>query len=355
MRVGIIAPPWLPVPPPGYGGTEVVVDQLARGIQAAGHDVLLCATADSTCPVPIAATFPRAVGTAGLGSAPELSHVIAGYAAVADWGADVVHDHTLVGPLYGTRTGIPIVTTNHGPFEGELAEYYRIIAEDVAVVAISRHHASTAGATPIAAVIYHGLDVDAITPGAGGGGFALFLGRMNPCKGADRAIRIAKAAGVPLKIASKLQEPEEEAYFREAVEPLLGGSVEFLGEVGAAPKDELLADAMCLLNPVNWAEPFGMVMAEALAHGTPVLAMPCGSVPELIDDGITGFIRGTEQQLSEALPEVSRLNRTLCRQAAVERFSTGRMVDDHLALYRRVVMTAHGPLYEPTIGGTAAR
>jgi glycosyltransferase involved in cell wall biosynthesis len=192
MRVGIIAPPWLPIPPPGYGGTEVVVDQLATGIQAAGHDVLLCATADSTCPVPIAATFPRAVGTAGLGSAPELSHVIAGYAAVAEWGADVVHDHTLVGPLYGTRTGIPIVTTNHGPFEGELAEYYRVIAEDVAVVAISRHHASTAGATPIAAVIYHGLDVDAITPGAGGGGFALFLGRMNPCKGVDRAIRMPR-------------------------------------------------------------------------------------------------------------------------------------------------------------------
>jgi glycosyltransferase involved in cell wall biosynthesis len=125
--------------------------------------------------------------------------------------------------------------------------------------------------------------------------------------------------------------------------------------VGAPAKYELLADAMCLLNPVNWSEPFGMVMAEALAHGTPVLAMPCGSVPELIDDGITGFIRGTEQELSEALPEVSRLNRTLCRQAAVERFSTGRMVDDHLALYRRVVMTAHGPLYEPTIGATAAR
>ena len=136
MRIGIIAPPWLPVPPPGYGGTEVVVDHLARGIETAGHEVLLCATADSTCPVPIVSTFPRAVGTAGLGSAPELSHVIAGYAAVVDWGADVVHDHTLVGPLYGTRTGVPIVTTNHGPFEGELAEYYRIVAEDVGVVAI---------------------------------------------------------------------------------------------------------------------------------------------------------------------------------------------------------------------------
>jgi glycosyltransferase involved in cell wall biosynthesis len=337
VRIGIIAPPWLPVPPPGYGGTEVVVDHLARGVQTAGHEVLLCATADSTCPVPIASTFPRAVGTAGPGSAPELSHVIAGYAAVVDWGADVVHDHTLVGPLYGTRTGVPIVTTNHGPFEGELAEYYRIVAEDVGVVAISRHHASTAGATPIAAVIHHGLDVDAITPGPGRGGFALFLGRMNPDKGADRAIRIAKAAGVPLKIASKMQEPEEEAYFHEAVEPLLGGNVEFLGEVDGAAKDDLLSDALCLLNPVDWPEPFGMVMAEALAHGTPVLAMPCGSVPELIDDGVTGFIRGTERELSEVLPEVSSLDRTVCRQAAVERFSTGRMVDDHLALYRSVV------------------
>jgi glycosyltransferase involved in cell wall biosynthesis len=134
-----------------------------------------------------------------------------------------------------------------------------------------------------------------------------------------------------------MQEPEEEAYFHEAVEPLLGGNVEFLGEVDSAAKDDLLSDALCLLNPVDWPEPFGMVMAEALAHGTPVLAMPCGSVPELIDDGVTGFIRGTERELSEALPEVSSLDRTVCRQAAVERFSTGRMVDDHLALYRSVV------------------
>jgi glycosyltransferase involved in cell wall biosynthesis len=233
VRIGIIAPPWLPVPPPGYGGTEVVVDHLARGVQTAGHEVLLCSTADSTA-VPTARGNVEAIGT---------------------------------------------------------------------------------------------------------GQFALFLGRMNPDKGADRAIRIAKGAGVPLKIASKMQEPEEEAYFHEAVEPLLGGNVEFLGEVDGAAKDDLLSDALCLLNPVDWPEPFGMVMAEALAHGTPVLAMPCGSVPELIDDGVTGFIRETERELSEALLEVSSLDRTVCRAAAVERFSTGRMVDDHLALYRSVVTT----------------
>jgi glycosyltransferase involved in cell wall biosynthesis len=337
VRIGIVAPPWVAVPPPGYGGIEVVVDNLARGLQDAGHDVLLCATGDSTCAVPMWTTLSHAVGTAGSGPAQEACHVMEAYAALLPWEADIVHDHTLVGPIYAERSGQSIVTTNHGPFADELSHYYRRIAPSVPIIAISHHQAATADGIPIAAVIHHGLDVDAIVPGDGRGGFALFLGRMNPAKGVDTAARVAAAAGVPLKIATKLNEPHEWEYFHTAVEPLLGGDVEYLGEVDAEAKHELLSDAFCLLNPIAWPEPFGMVMVESLAHGTPVVAMPHGSVPELIDDGTTGFVRSDEAGLAGAVLAAPELDRNLCREAAVERFSTRRMVEDHLALYRHLL------------------
>jgi glycosyltransferase involved in cell wall biosynthesis len=342
MRIGLIGPPWVPVPPPAYGGIEAVLDHLARGLQAAGHEVLLHAPADSTCPVPrttVAAAARDAHG--GQGSAVELDHVVGGYEAMLSWGPDVVHDHTLLGPTIGGPLGLPIVTTNHGPFAGELVGCYRSIGASIPVVAISRHQASTAGTTPIAAVIHHGIDIEAIRPGPGDGGYALFLGRMSPDKGVDAAARIAREAGVPLRIASRLSEPAEHEYFRRAVEPLLGGDIAYVGEVGGARKCELIGRAACLLNPIAWPEPFGMVMIEALARGTPVVATPCGSVPELIDDGLTGFVRATPEELAGALHRVPGLDRARCRATATQRFSTERMVADHVALYEQVLAGWH--------------
>ena len=336
MRIAIIAPPWVPVPPPAYGGTEAVLDALAAGLQAVGHDVLLYATGDSTCQVPTAWTLPSAVGTVGIVPATEINHVVHAYAAVHNWGADVVHDHTLVGPLYANRFPVPVVTTNHGPFDGELGPYYRVIGPTVPIVAISHHQASTAQGTPIAAVIHHGLDTAAHQVGEGRGGYALFLGRMTPEKGVDVAARVARAAGLPLKIAAKRREPAEQAYFDQAVAPLLGCGVEYLGEVGGTEKIQLLGDALCLLNPVQWPEPFGMVMIEALACGTPVVATPCGSVPEIVDDRVTGFVRTTEAGLIDALHHVGEIDRALCRRSADERFTAARMVTEHLSLYRHL-------------------
>jgi glycosyltransferase involved in cell wall biosynthesis len=146
MRIAIIAPPWVPVPPPAYGGIETVLDALATGLQALGHDVLLYATGDSTCEVPTAWSLPRAAGTEGIAPATEIDHIVHAYPAVLDWGAHVVHDHTLAGPLYADRFRVPVVTTNHGPFDGELGEYYRAISATVPVIAISRHQAGTADA-----------------------------------------------------------------------------------------------------------------------------------------------------------------------------------------------------------------
>ncbi len=313
-----------------------MLDNLARGLEAAGHEVLMFATGDSTCAVPVRWTLERAAGTVGSDPTTELRHVVAAYEAARDWGADVVHDHTLVGPLYSQRLPMPVVTTNHGPFSGVLGNYYRTIGGHVPIIAISHDQASRAVDTAVAAVIHHGIDVESFPLGRGDRGYALFLGRMNPDKGAHVAARIARRAGVALKIAAKMREPAERHYFEAEVEPLLGGDVEMLGEVGGEHKLELLAGASCLLNPIAWPEPFGMVMIEALACGTPVVATPRGSVPEIVDDGVTGFVRSDEGELAEAVERCADLDRARCRKEASLRFSTERMVRDHLRAYEEV-------------------
>jgi glycosyltransferase involved in cell wall biosynthesis len=337
VRIAIVAPPWVPIPPPAYGGTEGVIDGLARGLVAAGHEVLLYATGDSTCPVPTGWVLEEAAGVGTAGAATELRHVVNAYDIILDWDADVVHDHTLVGPVYADRfDDLPVLTTNHGPFQSELGDFYGAIGDRVPIIAISHHQASTAGRIPVAAVIHHGIDVDRFEPGPGEGGYALFLGRMCAEKGVRTAALVARAAGMPLKIAAKVREPHEQAYFESCVAPLVGDGVEFLGEVGRAEKIALLRDARCLLNPIDWPEPFGMVMIEALACGTPVVATPMGSVPEIVDDGRTGFMRAGESGLADALLRVDTIRRSACREAALARFSIERMVADHVALYERV-------------------
>jgi glycosyltransferase involved in cell wall biosynthesis len=162
----------------------------------------------------------RAAGTEGIASATEIDHIVHAYPAVLDWGAHVVHDHTLAGPLYADRFRVPVVTTNHGPFDGELGEYYRAISATVPVIAISQHQAGTARRTPVAGIIHHGVDTADHPVGDGSGGYALFLGRMSPAKGVHIAARIARAAGIPLKIAAKRREPAEHSYFDDLVDAL---------------------------------------------------------------------------------------------------------------------------------------
>ena len=350
MRIGLIAPPWLPVPPPGYGGTEAVVDRLARGLVRCGHDVLLAAAADSTCPVPCVSGLAESIpGGAAVGdAATELRHVVRGYAAMRR--LDVIHDHTLAGPLYRRPDPtVPVVTTCHGPFDSVMAPIYRSI-KDAALVAISHHQASTAR-RPLADVIHHGIDVDEVPVGSGQGGYASFLGRMHPSKGPREAALIARAAGVPLRIAAKLREPDEHAYFEHAVKPLLTSDVEFLGELGPAEKLELLGSSFAVINPLSWAEPFGLVMIEALATGTPVVATPVGSAPELIEDGSTGFLRTRRAALATALLNAAALDRDACRAAADIRFSSDRMVADHIRLYERLAGRATPPARTATVGG----
>jgi glycosyltransferase involved in cell wall biosynthesis len=261
----------------------------------------------------------------------ELRHVVTSYAAMSD--VDVIHDHTVAGPLYRHAPATtPVVATNHGPFTEETLLVYRAM-QDVAVVAISHSQASAAAGIPIARVIHHGIDVERIPVGRGDGGYAAFLGRMSPDKGCREAALTARAAGVPLKMAAKLREPAEREYFDAEVAPLLGGDVEYVGELAEAEKFALLGGAVALLNPMQWAEPFGLVMIEALAAGTPVVATPYGAAPELIQDGVTGFLHTDRLDLAAALLNAPGLDRAACRTAAARRFSTARMVADHIRLY----------------------
>lgn len=334
MRIGLIAPPWVPVPPCGYGGTEAVLDSLARGLERAGHEVVLYTIGDSTCPVERRWTWPEGVTPMGA-ILPEVAHVLAAYDALGD--CDLIHDHTLVGPLLVQRHPAPVVTTNHAPFTPEIRALYGAATPDVSLVAISHAQRAAAPEIPVARVIHHGVEASSIPVGDGGGGYLLFLGRMNADKGVHRAIEIARRAGVPLKIAAKMREEAEIAYYDSVVRPLLGGDVEYLGEVGPADRDALLGSALALVNPIAWPEPFGMVMIEALATGTPVLTAPLGAAPEIVEDGVTGFFGNDVAALADAVPLVASLDRARCREAVETRFSADRMVAEHVELYETLV------------------
>lgn len=348
MRIGLVAGPWIPVPPVTYGGIERVVDSLARGFAAAGHDVVLAAPSDSTCAVPRAPGM-RPAHSDGLGLAiSELSHVVRAYAAMGD--VDIIHDHTLTGPLYVERPDqIPVATTIHGPLSADAVDIYRAIGRRAAVIAISRDQCSRAPEVPVTRVIHHGMDVSSVPMGSGTGGYLCFVGRACADKGLLEAIMIAREAGLPLRIAVKMRDPDEIRYFREVIEPMLGPNEDFVGEVDDAIKYRLMGEALAFLNPIQWSEPFGLVMIEALATGTPVIGTRIGSAPEIIDHGRTGYLGSTEQ-LAGFVHEAESLSRAACRKAAAERFSEERMVNEHLRLFEKLLAGEAPPGVPDAIG-----
>lgn len=338
MRIGLIAPPWAPVPPTGYGGTEAVVDNLARGLAALGHDVRLFSVGESTSSVPTAHLYDVAPHPGGT-TVEEAAHVLAAYDALTD--AEVIHDHTVLGALLAPRPGPgvpPVLSTQHGAFTPENRRIFSHVARRAAVVAISHDQASRAPHVPIAAVIHHGIDLATYRPGPGDGRYLLFLGRMSPEKGAATAVRAAHRAGWRLVVATKMREPVELDYFHSEVEPLLRPTDDLLLEPPLPVRLELLQHAAALLNPIAWPEPFGLAMAEALACGTPVIGYGAGAAPEIVDHGITGLLCSDEDELADALTRVPVLDRGACRAAARARFSLERMARDHVELYEQVLL-----------------
>lgn len=351
MRIGLVAPPWLAVPPESYGGTEAVVDNLARGLSARGHEVVLWTIGTSTCPVTRRYLYelpPAPIGTA----LEEAAHVLAGYRSLTD--VDIIHDHTTLGVLLAplTRAVAPMVSTQHGPFTAVSTAVYRDIARRAAVVAISHAQAERSAGVPIRAVIHHGIDLDCYSPGPGGGGYLLFVGRMSPEKGVRRAIEVARRAGRHLVIVTKMREQQERDYFDAEVGPLLHPDVEIVFEPDFGCRLRLLQHADALLDPIAWQEPFGLVMAEALAVGTPVLVSPLGAAPEIVDHRRTGFLCESDDEFAEAIQAIPLIDRDACRRAAEQRFSQERMAADHEALYERLIdehpLTTHHLITAPT-------
>jgi glycosyltransferase involved in cell wall biosynthesis len=336
MKIALIAPPWTPIPPPLYGGIELVVDLLARGFQDAGHDVLLYTVGESTCPVPRQWALAEAEGNRIGSAVPELRHVLHAYEAVREY--DIVHDHTVFGPLYAERfPALPVVTTIHGPFNDELTDLYGMVADRVPVLCVSHDQRAMAPSVRVARVIHHGIEAAAFPFQPRQGDYCLYLGRMAPEKGAHRAITICRKAGVPLFLAAKMREPAERAYFDAEVKPLLGEDIRYLGEVPHDEKVSLLAGAMALINPIRWHEPFGLVMIEAMACGTPVVSFAEGSAPEIVRDGKTGFLCADEAAMADAIHRLPTIDRADCRAAVEGYFSMSRMVAEHIEFFEQLL------------------
>ena len=337
MRVGIIAPPWIALPPESYGGTERVVDRLAHGLMLRGHHVDLFSVGTSRSPALTRWHFEEPAEPLGNVS-HEAVHVLKAYQALQD--VDLIHDHTVVGPLLSPLLkcgGIPVVTTNHGPVTPDLTILLAEVTRHAALVAISKAQHAKVPEIPVAGVIHHGIDLRAYAPGPGGGGYVMFIGRMTAEKGPDRAITIARRMGRRIVLATKMWEPPEQHYFDQEVKPLLGDDVELKPDTTMAERIELLQKAEALINPIRWNEPFGLVMAESLACGTPVLSFASGAAPEIIDHGVTGFLENTAEDLAADFARIDELDRAACRAAAEKRFSVERMVADHEDLYSRLL------------------
>ena len=339
LGVAILSPVWFPVPPTGYGGIEWVVALLADGLVDAGHDVTLFASGDSHTRARLVAVYERAPSEWIGRTEWELPHVLACLERADEF--DVVNDHS--GPLglaLGGLVDVPVVHTVHGPLDGQPGELYERlvrVAPDARLISVSLNQRRPRPHLPWLANCPNALDLSLYPVKPHRGDYLLFLGRMSPDKGCHRAIAVAAETGLPLRIAGKKQEPLEEEYFRELVEPHLNEQVEYLGEVNHGQKVELLQHARATLFPIEWEEPFGLVMIESMACGTPVIATRRGAVPEVIEDGRSGVVVDDYREMPAALEEAGALDPMECRRYAEERFSPERMVASYVDAYRAAI------------------
>jgi glycosyltransferase involved in cell wall biosynthesis len=346
MRIAQVAPLFERVPPHQYGGTERVVSYLTEELVARGHDVTLFASGDSVTRarlVPGSEMSLRGEDPPRDAVALHLAMLLRAYERAREF--DVIHCHTDYLALPVSRyAAVPTVLTLHGRLDlHEVHPVYRAFPE-VHFVSISDAQRAWLSGVRWVATVHHGLPRDLYRFEPRGGRSLLFLGRISPEKCPDAAIRVARRAGVPLRIAAKIDRPDRD-YFDQVVRPLLGEpGVEFVGEVDDRAKHALLSESLGLLFPIDWPEPFGMVVVEALACGTPVIARNRGSVPELVRDGETGFVCETEDDMVAAVERVAGLGRAACRADFERRFTVERMVDRHVGVYEAVrARTADAP------------
>ncbi len=347
MRIAQIAPLFEAVPPKLYGGSERVVYSLTEALVAMGHDVTLFASGDSTTSAKLDAPWPRS-----LRLDPDIRDWVATYALMTEYVRqradrfDVLPFHMDYWPnSVFTRQDVPFVTTLHGRLDlPEFAAVYRMFPQ-VPLVSISNSQRKPLPDVGWAATIYHGMPENLLTPvPVTKRDYVAFLGRISPEKGIERAIEIAGRCGIKLKVAAKVDKADAD-YFEEFVEPLLAdANVEFIGEINDSQKPAFLSGARALLFPIDWPEPFGLVMIEAMACGCPVIAMRRGSVPEVMDDGVTGFVVENVDEAVAAFGRLDQIDRNGVRAQFEKRFTSRRMAEDYVRLYKRLIAARHPQL-----------
>ena len=345
MRIAVLSPTWFPVPPPLYGGIEHVVSLLADKLVEAGHDVTLFASGDSHTKARLVSVYREAPSRRVGQTLPEIWHAVACFRRADEF--DVINDHSgLAACALAGVVETPVAHTVHGPLDGEFGLIYQDLLPLVArvgLISISMNQREPMPGLPWLANCPNAIDLSVYPCHPHRGDYLLFLGRMTADKGCHRAIAVAMGAGLPLKIAGKNREPKERAYFDELVRPHLRGDIEYLGEVSHGEKVELLQNARATLFPIEWEEPFGLVMIESMACGTPVIATRWGAVPEVIEDGRSGVIVDSYHDMVEALARADELDPIECRRYVEERFSPERMVADYLAAYEAAIDRAGAP------------
>ncbi len=366
LRIAMLVPPWYELPPPGYGGLEQMCAALVDSLVAKGHDVTVIGAGIRN------GTLGRFISTMDepqhlrLGEGlPELVHVARANDVIEDLGVDVVHDHTSAGLLTAPTRSAPTVATVHNSPATEYGDLLaglngRVLAGSVALVAISEAQRRLRPDLPWAAVIHNGLSTEAITgllpPERLDGQpdddrrHVLWLARFNPDKGPDLAIQACRAAGLPLVLAGKCTEPGERRYLSETIAPMLGPDTELVLNANRQRVEALLRRARCLIMPIRWQEPFGMVMVEAMAMGVPVVAMNRGAVPEVVRHGETGLICDELAELPDALHEVTKIDPYRCMAHVQQTFSADLMADRYEQVYRDAIQSA-SPTSAPAMAG----
>ena len=342
FRIAMLAPPWIPVPPTGYGGIEAVVSLLCEALVARGHDVTLFAAPGSRSSARVLTLLPTAHPHT-IGSALQESDYVAGAFEAIDQAADrgepfdVIHDHCGFTALaMASRVSAPVVHTLHGPFVGETAGFYQRHGHKARLVAISHsQRASAPAGVDVAAVVPNPIAINHWPFQADKDDYLLWIGRMDPTKGAHSAIEAARLAGRPLVLAGPVQTGQED-YFHERIAPHIDDQrVRYVGEVSGAPEKQLYAHAAAMLMPIRWNEPFGMVMVEALACGTPVIAFAEGAAKEIVIDGDNGMLVADEAAMARAIAHVHEIDPARCRESARSRYDVAITTDGYEAVYDR--------------------
>ncbi|GAB4344309.1 MAG: glycosyltransferase family 4 protein [Gammaproteobacteria bacterium] len=345
MKIAQIAPLHESVPPKTYGGTERVVHYLTEALIDQGHEVTLFASADSQTRAELRPVVPEALRLSATPRDPLAWHLIQLGQVIDSAGEfDIIHFHTdfLHFPAW-KRVDVPQVTTLHGRLD--LPDLPAVVAAfgEMPVISISNHQRTPLPGASWAGTVYNGIPVDGYRFRPEPGDYLAFLGRMSPEKGPEEAIDIAIRAGLPLRMAAKV-DPVDRAYFEARIRPKLEHPlIEFIGEVDEAGKNELLGGARALIFPIAWPEPFGLVMIESMACGTPVIAYRCGSVPEVMKEGVSGFIVDSVGAAVEAVKRLDTIDRHACRSYFEERFSAERMAADYVTLYERIAGVRRRP------------